>query len=228
MRKHTFLVIASACICLAALSQDLRQHNSRMIAFGQMPEVEKTETVQSRFRDQKWSPGNVQLASGQLMQVPLIFDQYNNMLYFLQGTRIMEFAQKVDAFTMDLIERNDTIQLLFRNNYPAVGYNTANTYYEVMVDGPVQLLRCKSKSIYLEKDQNLPEDRRDYKKELIYAYTPEKQMILLRRDKDDIARQLPAFARIVQTVTQEHKIALKRDQGMQELFFRINEAIADK
>lgn len=224
----TFLLAALLCNYISTAQEISTAHKNRMIAYAQMPDVEKTETVQSRFREQQWSPAHVQLAGGRMMAVPLIFDQFNNHLYYLQGAQIMEFQQRVTAFSMDLIERNDTIQLHFRNGYPAVGKNTGDTYYEVMVDGPVQLLRCKAKTIYLQKEIELPEDRRDYRREVLYVYSPETGMVAIQRDKEDLLKKLEPHAAALNGIMQKHKIQLKKDRGLQELFYRLNDVLATK
>ena len=203
-------------------AQDFETNNKRMVAYWQMPDVERTETVQSRFREQQWSPGKVKLSSGQVIQAPLIFDQYSNKLYFLQSTQIMEFQQPVEAFTMDLLHRNDTITLLFRSGFPAVNRQTKETFYEVLTEGRFHLLRCKEKTILLQKDQDLPEDRRDYRKEMLYVMTPEKKMIEIKKDKKYLLSVLPGYASEIESTISREKIKVKKEAGLIQLFQALN------
>jgi hypothetical protein len=202
---------------------EFQRSTPRMIAYGQLPEPEKTETVQAKFIAQKWSQGNVKLKTGaQLANLPLIFDVYSNKLYFMQDNQIMEFVEPVTEFKMNLIVKNDSTVVVYRSAYPLIQKNTEETFYEVLVDGTFQLLKCKAKTIHLYKDEDVPEERRDYSKELFYAFVPGGKLVLIKKDADAILEALPDHAPAIRNILQDKKIRVKNESGLKELFRKLN------
>ncbi|HEU0109280.1 MAG TPA: hypothetical protein VFQ73_00330, partial [Flavisolibacter sp.] len=223
MRK-TLLTLSGCILILSSFSQianEFRSSTPRMIPYGQLPN-EKDQTVQSLFIEQVWSPGQVKFKTNTVLSLPLIFDVYSNKLYFLQHNQIMEFAEPVTEFSMKLLKKSDTVTVAYRNNYPAVDKNTQETFYEILVDGDYQLLRCKAKTIHLYKDEEVPEEKRDYSKELFYALLPGNKMVQLKKDKEFVLKQMPGQAETIKTLAAEHKLKLKNEAQLVELFQLLN------
>ena len=79
--------------------------------------VEEDDDLQAKFIRQEWSPGIVQFKSTRpVMQVPVIFDAENNMLYYLQNNTIMEFVDSISGFMMKMVRNNDSTFITFRNS----------------------------------------------------------------------------------------------------------------
>ena len=223
MRKR-LLTLSGCILILSSFSQianEFRSSTPRMIPYGQLPN-DKDQTVQSLFIEQVWSPGQVKFKTNTVLSLPLIFDVYSNKLYFLQHNQIMEFAEPVTEFSMKLLKKSDTVTVAYRNNYPAVDKNTQETFYEILVDGDYQLLRCKAKTIHLYKDEEVPEEKRDYSKELFYALLPGNKMVQLKKDKEFVLKQMPGQAETIKTLAAEHKLKLKNEAQLVELFQLLN------
>ena len=223
MRK-TLLTLSGCILILSSFSQiakEFRSSTPRMIPYGQLPN-DKDQTVQSLFIEQVWSPGQVKFKTNTVLSLPLIFDVYSNKLYFLQHEQIMEFAEPVTEFSMKLLKKSDTVTVAYRNNYPAIDKNTQETFYEVLVDGNFQLLRCKAKTIHLYKDEEVPEEKRDYSKELFYALLPGNKMVQLKKDKEFVLKQMPEQAETINTLAATHKLKLKNEAQLVELFQLLN------
>ena len=223
MRK-TLLTLSGCILILSSFGQianEFRSSTPRMIPYGQLPN-DKDQTVQSLFIEQVWSPGQVKFKTNTVLSLPLIFDVYSNKLYFLQHNQIMEFAEPVTEFSMKLLKKSDTVTVAYRNNYPAVDKNTQETFYEILVDGDYQLLRCKAKTIHLYKDEEVPEEKRDYSKELFYALLPGNKMVQLKKDKEFVLKQMPGQAETIKTLAAEHKLKLKNEAQLVELFQLLN------
>ena len=199
--------------------------SKRMIPMGSLPPVETNEDIQAKFLKQEWSPGLVSFKnSNQQMRVPLLFDVYSNKLYFLQENQIMEFLEPVSEFTLTLLRKGDSSRVTFRSFFPSIQKNTPETFYEVLVDGKIQLLKCKAKTIYLYKDQDIPEEERRYNKELLYAFLPGDKIVAIKRHKENLLMQLPDFAAAIQSILEPKKIKLKSEESLKQLFRLLNEA----
>ncbi len=225
MRPTLFFFFACFAFLTASgqVANEYRSNSPRMIAYGKLPENDADETVQSNFLEQKWSPGWVRFRNNETREVPLIFDVYNNQLYFQENGQIMEFLAPIEEFTLKLVQKNDSVLFWFRSFYPAVDKNTQETFYQVLVDGPFQLLKCKAKTIHLYKDENVPEEKRDYSKELFYAFLPNNQIVSIQKDKESILKQMPAYAQQVNAVIDNEKLKIKNEKSLTRLFQLLNE-----
>ena len=200
-------------------------NSQRMIPMGNLGPSENKDDIQGRFFRQEWSPGVVSFRTSiDKWHVPLIFDIYSNKLYFLQDNQIMEFVDTVYEFTMTVGSKGDSTKVKFRCYYPPTTENTMETFYEVMVDGQFQLLRCRAKTIYLYKEQNIPEDQRRYNKELLYAYFPNKQIVLIKKDKEQLLAQVPLdYAAQIKSIIETRKLKVKNEDSLRELFRQLND-----
>jgi hypothetical protein len=87
------------------------------------------------------------------------------------------------------------------------------------------LLRCRAKTIYLYKEQNIPEDQRKYNKELLYAYFPNKQIVLIRKDKEQLLTEVPQeYVAEIKSIIEQKKMKLKNEESLKQLFRKLNEA----
>jgi len=196
-----------------------------MIPMTSLGPTELKNDIQARFLRQEWTPSIVSFKNNTASwRVPALFDMYGNKLYFLENNQIMEFVDTVSEFTMILIQKEDSLNVKFRSLYPAIHQNTLETFYEVLVDGQYQLLKCKAKTIYQFKEQEIPEAQRKYNKELYYAYFPNKKMVLIKKDKEQVLAEVPMeYAEQVKSIIETKKLKLKNEESLRQLFKLLNE-----
>lgn len=194
-------------------------------SWAQRPEEEQKYNIQQFFDEQTWMPGIVLFKSGRPnMQVPVIFDQYNNVLYYRQGQVIMEFVDTVSAFFMKVPYKSDSILLGFKANLPAIQTNDKQTFYEVLVDGKFSLLKCKAKSVLRFKDRDIPEEKRTEIKQLYFVLLPNGEIHLVMMDIDRIKTELPEYAEKIAEIQKREKIKLKSEAKLKQLFTELNNA----
>jgi len=198
---------------------------SRVIPMTSLGPTEIKDDIQGRFLRQEWTPSVVSFKNTSASwRVPALFDVYSNRLYFLENNQIMEFIDTVSEFTMILIQKEDSLNVKFRSFYPAIHQNTPETFYEVLVDGQYQLLKCKAKTIYQFKEQDIPEAKRKYNKELYYAYFPNKQMVLIKKDREQVMAEVPSeYSEQVKSIIENKKLKLKNEESLKQLFKLLNE-----
>ena len=225
MRK---VIAALSLLLIAAIARgqgigsDTRSAG-RPVAVSRLPDIPDDETVRAKFLDQEWVPGIVTFKNGApAMKVPLLYDEFGEKLYYLQGNTTMEFNHPVSTFSMLLLIKGDSTYVTFRNAYPPIHKNTAETFYQVVVDGKFQLLKCKAKTIGLYKEVVPEEHRREQIREMTYALFPDGQMLEIRKDKDYLYA-LPEYGSLIKNITEPHNLKLKNEKGIIELFFYLNE-----
>lgn len=218
------LLLLAACTVEQANAQSIESsRHIRPLAMMSLPPEEISDDVQLMFIKQQWAPGTVTLRNNNnTRSFPLLFDVYSNQLYYQQAGIAMEFLEPVKQFTIRMLRKNDSVTLLYRSGYPDHQKNTATTFYEVLVDGPYQLLRCKAKTIYLHKEE-VPEEQRSYQKELLFAYLPNGKLVLIKKDKSYIMQQMPEAAATMKQLTDAHKLKLKNEEQLVKLFQLLNQ-----
>lgn len=227
MRK-TYLLTLFYLITFSSIAQNrFGDGQQRMIAQGNLPPVESEDNIQTRFAKQIWTPGIVTFKSaGQKLEAPMLFDIYSNTFYFLRDNKIMEFAVPVKEVVMKMTIKGDSADVVFRNSYPAIERNTEETFYEVLVDGNFQLLKCRAKTIYLHKDENdKAKEPKNFNKSLLYAYLPDNKIILIKKDSEYLMEQAPQYASAIKNILQTHKIKLRNEESIKELFQHLNSEV---
>ena len=216
----SFVIVATAN---SQVGKEFSQHNPRMIAYGSLPDDPNREDVQKNFINQTWRKGTVYFRNTpEKLELPLIFDLYSNKLYFLKDGVIMEFTEPIKEFTIS-VGKEDSVSILYRSLYPAIHKNTDETFYEVLIDGNFQLLKCKAKTIGLYKDLNLPEEERTYTKELLYALLPNGNMVVVKKDKEFLLKEMAEYSVAIQKICSDEKLKLKNEAQLKELFASLNQ-----
>jgi hypothetical protein len=223
-----FILITSIGLLLftiasSQVSNEFRQSSPRMISYGNLPDDEKFEDVQKNFINQNWRQGIVVFKNtSNKVTLPLIFDVYSNKLYFLNKNLILEFNEPVKEFQIPIVVKKDTLNLTFRNSYPLIHKNTNETFYQVLVDGKWQLLKCKANTIGLFKDKDVPEEERQYSKELLYAYMPNGKITLIKPDKNFLLTEMKEYADTIEDICNKQKLKLKNEAQLIKLFTLLN------
>ena len=215
------LLLITAFAYAQGMGSDTR-YVGRPVAISQLPPVTEEENIRTKFLNQEWTPGIVTFKNGTpAMSVPLLFDEFGEKLYYLQGNTTMEFNQPIAKFSMLLLIKGDSTYITFRNSYPPIHKNTGETFYEVIADGKFQLLKCKAKTIGLYKEE-APEEQRKEVKELMYALLPNGQMILVKKDKDYLYT-IAEYGDTIKTIAESKKLKLKNEKAIRQLFEYLNE-----
>lgn len=100
----------------------------------------------------EWLPGVITLKSGQKTdKYNLKLDLYSNELLFQYEGNALVVVNPVKEF---VLKTNPGSSYLFRAGYLPVERNTENTFYQVLADGPVTLLKLTRKIITERKEYN--------------------------------------------------------------------------
>jgi hypothetical protein len=190
------------------------------------PEEDGTD-LQKKFVKQEWTPGVVKFRSGRpAMEVPLLFDVLSDKLYYLTGDLIMEFVDSVSQFSVNVPYKGDTITMLYRRFYPPIQANSSATFYQLLVDGKISLMKCQAKSIFLFKDPAIPEERKkDPPKQLYFAFLPGKKIVQVDLDPEKISGAMPEYSNLIYDIIKKEKLKPKDEERLSLLFIHLNNAL---
>lgn len=172
-----------------------------------------------------WSTGSVKFRNGKIAkEATLMFSVYNNRLYFKQGGEVFEFVDPVKEFTINYRKDDVSISPLYRNGYPAFAKNTTETFYEVLVDGKLQLLELQYKTIgKFRETYSDPEKKRFEDKSVLYAFLPNNDMVRLINVDNDLIKAIPEQETAIKDIIKKQRLKLKNREDVVKLFQALNQ-----
>ena len=104
----------------------------------------------------KWVNGNVVLANGKAIKdIGLKYDQVKDELLFAgKNNEEYYFNDPIKEFTLVGEKNKVAFVFLFRNGFPDMKNLTVKSFYEVVTDGEIKLLKKNVKSISETKEYN--------------------------------------------------------------------------
>jgi hypothetical protein len=180
-------------------------------SFGQddRPDL-NTELFGNPYIIREWSDGAVKFTSGRVVyQFKLRFDCVRNMLLLQFQGSTFAAESKVREFVMYTSKKKDS--LVFRKGYPAVHKGTENTYYHVLLEDKLQLLRLVSKNIVEEKElvSSTNATRGHLEEDEKYYLLKDGVMIHLPAEKEEILKALPDKADALSAFISEKRLRFR-------------------
>lgn len=168
----------------------------------------------------EWKPGSVILRKGVMIKdMQLKFDVLRNKLYFLRDGAMFEFADSVRDFYLNYSD-GSSVGLVYRNNFPAVDRNTTSTFYELLVDGKISLLKYRSKTSMEIKGIDLRVTKKYEDRQQYYLALPGNRMMKIKRDKKSLYEALPEYTQQLVKILDEQ--GLKNEEALISVIEKIN------
>jgi hypothetical protein len=103
--------------------------------------------------------------------IKLKFDLVDDNLVYLDSKNQVLVIQKGFINSFSFLDSAGTIISVFRSGFPAIDKQTQNHYYQVLVDGKVQLLKLITKKIIEQKNDVTGESKKEFASyESFYVY----------------------------------------------------------
>lgn len=166
-----------------------------------------------------WVRGTAKQADGKTSNnVWLRYDEISDQLYFKRDkqSEILKFVNPIIEFTLLTVdENNKLIEKRYRNGYPKAGRNTSSSYYEVLYDGEIQLLKKNYKLEVVDKKYITPTWQ--LSDNILYYLLISGKMITIKPNKKSILAVLgnkhPDFDNLINT----NDFDLKNDGNLAKL-----------
>lgn len=135
------------------------------------------------FKDD-WTTGSVELANGELYNnLTLRYNQIDGLLSFQRGGAELRFPKPIRKFVLgDTLTGNK-----FQNGFPPIDANTADTFYEILVDGSLKLLKAESKKIAEFKGYDQITERKIVKNTEYYVFNDGK-LVGIKPNKSSVEK----------------------------------------
>lgn len=177
----------------------------------------KDNPVGSKFLYETWTTGDVLQEDNKYFNgMNLKYNIYDDQLIFKnQKDEILAFKTLVKEFHLyeDVDDTTKTVRV-YKNGFPEVEKYNKKSYYQVLVDGKVMLL----KKYYLSFVESMPYGTSDIQKTLIpnqaYYLFFNGKMTKVKKQKDNILSTLPNQKSALNLYVKNEKIKFKTDEDL--------------
>ena len=146
--------------------------------------------------------------------VMIRYNLYNHEINYIEDKieMILDASAPVHEFGYNYTVDDDTKAVLFRAGFPALGKNNSKTFYQVIVDKDIALLKFTSKKILEERTTLGALQKVIIDTDSWYIYsTTDKTIAEIKRNKSSLMEALPQYAARINTIVDTKKLRLKSD-----------------
>ncbi|MDB5206830.1 MAG: hypothetical protein JWR72_1905 [Flavisolibacter sp.] len=178
-------------------------------------EVKHTNVEGTELLYPEWCAGVVKTKDGNALRgLKLKYNQLEDRLYYINSSSVsMMFVTPIKEFAIgdSLLGIKNRV---FRNGFPVTGKFKNETYFEVLADGKIILLKKTIKNIIESKDYNSPVTKKQIIDDDQYYLYNDGQMFLVKKDKAAIASVLKSKAPGMEAYIAANKLNLKKEKDL--------------
>lgn len=143
----------------------------------------------SPFLFEDWVPGTLFMKDGgKASKFLLKYDLYNNEILFLHENKTLAVANPVIDF---ILSPSSSAPMRFRSGFAPVERNTAATFYQVVEDGSVMLLKHVYKTIVEVSEYNKASTLKEFSQnEVYYIARPGLPPVRIKKDKASLLQAI--------------------------------------
>ncbi|HEY1024310.1 MAG TPA: hypothetical protein VGE26_04040 [Sphingobacteriaceae bacterium] len=209
------LLFASACFSGSSASAQFLQDIHGKPVF----ETRYTHVEGSPYLHADWTKGVVKLGNGQTFSdIDLKYDLVADELIFKNTDgSALNFVDPVSEFKL-----NGEPSMLFRNGFNAVDNHTSQSFYQVLNDGGVKLLKKTSKKITEIREYNSASSTKRFDLIETYYLARNNQPEKVRKDKKAILKALKDRTDKLESYIRSEKLNLKEEGDLTTLIHYYN------
>lgn len=167
------------------------------------------------FKD--WTQATVHLQNGEkLKNVKVKYDLIDDLLIFTDNKdQLFYFRQKVNEFWL---HREGEADLHFKSGFPAFDGQTTDNFYQILVDGPVPLLKSRKKSVQESQVYGGATTQRilhDVEGLLVFK---DGQLIKIRKNEKAVLDALKGDRAEMKELISKNKYNLRKDEDLIAFF----------
>ena len=174
-----------------------------------------------------WSDGIVRFSNGRIMkQFKLKFDcAHNSILLQFEGTSFAAEG-KVQEFVI-YPNNKKTDSVLFRKGFPPAENATTETFYQVLVDSKIKLLKLNIKNIIEQKQWTGDTNYRHYEDEERYYLLRDGTMLSVKKEKSAILALFSDKADILKSFIEQEQLKFRAEADLVRIVDKYNVLNAD-
>jgi len=222
MKKYKlYCVSVLVLLCLQAKAQYLSDYSGRPYYLKTYAEIQGSPLLSDN-----WVTGTVSFASGKTATAILNYNLYGDELLFKnpKDSSILSFVDPVKSFSLKdaTIEESDITDPSFSSGFPAADDQTVKTFYLVVGEGKIKLLRCYKKRVVESKDFSSQITTKSFLSANVYYLFSNNQMAKIKPNQKTILAAMNDKAAQVQDYIKKNSVNFKSDAALAKLFSYYN------
>ncbi|WCT12435.1 hypothetical protein [Mucilaginibacter jinjuensis] len=183
-----------------------------------------SEVKGNPYCTETWTKGDVALKNGTVYKGMLVmYDQVADRLLFeSEKGDTLAFVLPVHEFEMPVTEKGKTIDHNYRNGFPAVNSNTVETFYEVINDDKVKLLKRTKKTVLSHKDYGSANQVSEINANITYYILKNDVMAAIKPNSKSVLDALSDKSAEIEKHIKENNLDVKRDDDLNKIFTYYN------
>jgi len=212
MEKSALKLISISCLLFlasfSAKAQFMEDANGRPLF-----ERRYTDVQGSAYLNDNWQKGMVKLANGQIHKnVDLKYDLVAGELIFKSSAGApLTFVETVKEFTLPANNDITSSGILFRSGYTPVDGAAVNTFYQVLSDGEIQLIKRSYRKVMENKPYNSATTVKTFHNASTYYIVKDGQPVKIKRDKKALLTLLGDHAPEMENFIKANKLNFRSD-----------------
>lgn len=218
MKKYNlYFVLVLLFFCMQAKAQILSDYTGRPYLLKTHDGIEGSPLL-----TENWLPGTVDFANGKTAAATLNYNLYGDELLFKtpKDSIVQAFVDPVKSFSIKgiTLEESDQTDMTFSSGFPAVDDQTAKTFYQVVGDGKIKLLRCYKKKVLESKDFASQIGTKTFVNANSYYLFANNQITKIKPSQKTILAALNDKADKIQEYVKANSVNFKSDVALAKLF----------
>jgi|SRR5215831_15322313 len=215
MKHALWLFILCLQVSATSFGQEARQQ-----------EINYDNIIGNPYLFKDWSDGVIRFTSGRTVtQFKLKFDCLKNQLLLQFDGSTFAAESKVREFVIYQKGGKNRDSIIFRKGYPAVDKATEETFYQVLFQGKVLLLKLISKNIIETKELVGGSVTRKLEEAESYYLLQNGSMIKLSLDKNELLQSLPEKSDQLSQYIASEQIRLRTADDLIKVIKKYNELL---
>ncbi len=214
MYRLLICLLVSACLRTSAQSTVNTGWQGHEYATKQFSDIDGNPFLFDEFYR-----GRIVSAEGLVLDGIMVkYEAYSETIVYLMGGRTFEVSDGAATFVLYPATDGMKDSLFFRGGYPAADNNTSRTFYEVLADGKIALLKTHKKITGLSQQNALASNKREFIiQEDLYLARAGQAPWKVTKDKDALIARFSDQKDAVAAWMGKSKVNLKREEGLIEL-----------
>lgn len=181
-----------------------------------------TEVEGNSFLINDWLSGSINLENNKDVTASLKYDIFANVLLFKkENGEILAVKNKIRGFTLNNTnsEISNISPLVFVNGYPTTGKQTEGSFYQLIADGKVRLLKYYKKSIDERPGTSYTASvTKSFKLLQVYYIFRDGNLTEIQPNKKSILKLFDDHTAQLDTYLKANNVNFKSDKDLQKLF----------
>jgi hypothetical protein len=216
-----YLKLLSAAFCLSAIVHTARAQFMHQRDFKPISTIDYTNIDGTPYLYDTWQPGMVKLVNGvsSKEKMQLKYNLVDDVVSFKdkESGEAMAFVVPVQEFTLNLTNDDELFVRRFRSGYKNIEGSTPASFFEVLSDGKIQLIKKFNKVVFESQNIGSASKTKGFLDKTKYYLVNNGKALPVKNDKKSLLAALGDKQAQMEDYIKTNKVNFKNDGQLGKL-----------